>query len=442
MPTAPSAASEARATAARVVEQVTYGGRLLDRALETALATPDQRGATTAALVQELAYGTLRWAEPLQYIARQLLERPLRSRDRDLHALLLVGLYQLIHMRVPAHAAVAETVAATAVLGKPWAKALLNACLRSFTRNKEPLLEQVRCDPILASAHPRWLLDALRRSWPDHYRAIVEANNHRPPMSLRVNLRRNSRDEYLACLLDAGLRATPVPRLGSAVVLDTPVPVSALPGFAEGRVSVQDAAAQLAPELLDVHAGEHVLDACAAPGGKLGHILEHCAGTAHIVALDKEPARHRLIHENLARLRLKAAVIVGDAADPGKWWDGVPFDRILVDAPCSGSGVIRRHPDIKLHRSRAVVESLVRLQARILDGLWSLLASGGKLLYVTCSVLPAENDHQVSAFTARHGDAAALTLAVPVGIARAPGIQILPGQEDMDGFYYACLQKT
>ncbi len=439
MPEAHNTASAARAVAARVVEQVIDRGALLDRALAQSTGA---RRARTAALVQEMAYGTLRWAMPLQHIARTLLERPLRSRDSDVHALLLVGLYQLVYMRVPAHAAVAETVAAAELLNKAWAKGLLNACLRTFTRDKDALLEQIRRDPVLASGHPGWLLDELRHAWPDHHGAIVETNNRHPPMSLRVNLLRNTRTEYLACLHDAGLRARAVAPVRCAAVLETPVSVTELPGFAEGRVSVQDAAAQLAPELLDVHAGERVLDACAAPGGKLGHILEHCPGAGHVIALDRAPARLSLIRENLARLRLRARVVAGDATDPGAWWDGIAFDRILVDAPCSGSGVIRRHPDIKLQRGPSDVDELVRLQARILDGLWSLLASGGKLLYVTCSVLPAENELQVSAFIGRHGDASVLPLRASVGVARAPGLQTLPGQEDMDGFYYACLQKT
>lgn len=435
-------AAKARAVAAQVIVQVIDQGRLLDATLENALAALDRQRSCDAPLIQEMAYGTLRWAEQLEWIGVRLLDRPLRSRDRDVSALLLVGLYQLMHMRVPAYAVVSETVGAAEHLGKPWSRALLNGCLRKFLRNKDTVLDEIRQDPSAATSHPRWLLGEICEAWPHHWRLIVEANNQHPPMTLRVNVRESTRDAYLARLRDAGLAAKAAEHTDSGVTLDMPIPVAALPGFNDGNVSVQDAAAQLAGVLLDVRSGDRVLDACAAPGGKLTHILERYPDVARIVALEKEPARVALIEDNLARLRLNAEVIVGDAGGPAAWWDGELFNRILVDAPCSASGVIRRHPDIKVHRTRDDLAKLADIQGRILEGVWPLLECGGKLLYVTCSVLPAENEQQLGGFLARHADALPAALSVPVGIERGVGVQILPGEKDMDGFYYACLQKT
>ncbi len=433
-------ASRARVVAAQVVDQVIHEGRLLDMALEHALAHAPQE--LNAALVQEMAYGTLRWAQQLAAIAARLLERPLRTKDRDIQALLLIGLYQLSYMRLQPHAAVSETVAAAEQLGKSWSKGMLNACLRRFLREREPILREINGDAALASSHPRWLLDAICADWPGHWRSIIDANNQRPPMTLRVNLRKNSRESYLARLRREDVPARAIKEIDCAVVLERPVPVSALPGFDAGCVSVQDAAAQLATLLLDLAPGQRVLDACAAPGGKLGHILERCPGLARIIALDREPARLPLIKANLARLQLNAEVTLGDAARPASWWDGKRFDRILLDAPCTATGVIRRHPDIKVHRSVDDLRRLIDLQASILAGLWPLLASSGKLLYVTCSVLAPENDVQIRRFARLHDDVRIVPLLLSLGIAKTAGIQILPGQADMDGFYYACLQKT
>lgn len=429
----PTEAASARAIAAGVVAEVIHGGRLLDQALNAASArTP---------LIQELAYGTLRWAIQLQAIAARLLSKPLRSKDADVSALLLVGLYQLLYMRTQEYAAVSETVSAVTVLGKAWYRELINACLRRFLREKDVMLADIHADPALAYSHPHWLLRELQRDWPDHWRAVLSANNEHPPMALRVNQREVTREQYLERLRAEGLEATALAHSDSAVVLAQPLAVTALPGFAEGWVSVQDEAAQLAVTLLDLQPGQRVLDACAAPGGKLCHILERCPALAEVVALDKEPLRLPLIEQNLARLQLNARVLTADASDPDAWWDGRVFDRILLDAPCSATGVIRRHPDIKLHRNPAEVSRLRAQQAAILDGVWPLLTRGGKLLYVTCSILAAENEQQVRDFLAQHPDATPVVLSLPFALARDPGMQILPGQEGMDGFYYACLQK-
>mgnify|MGYP003333013880 CR=1 FL=1 len=430
---APIDAPRARAIAAGIVAEVLYGGHLLDQALNSASArTP---------LIQELAYGTLRWAIQLQAIAARLLKKPLRPKDADVSALLLIGLYQLLYMRTQAYAAVSETVSAATVLNKPWQRELVNACLRRFLREKEGILADIGADPALAASHPHWLVRELQRDWPDHWHAILSANNERPPMVLRVNRRKLTREQYLERLHTTGITATPLAHSDVAIVLTQPLAVTALPGFAEGWVSVQDEAAQLAATLLDLKPGQRVLDACAAPGGKLCHILEHCPAVAEVVALDKEPLRLPLIEQNLARLQLDARALVADAGAPDTWWDGRAFDRILLDAPCSATGVIRRHPDIKLHRGPAEVGRLREQQAALLAGVWPLLASGGKLLYATCSMLAGENQLQMQEFLAKHADAAPRAVPLPFAWARGPGMQILPGQEGMDGFYYACLQK-
>jgi 16S rRNA (cytosine967-C5)-methyltransferase len=433
----PAAATNPRARAARVVEQVLVHARYLDAALTETLNTQ----ARDAALVQEMSYGTLRWFDQLATVAALFLDKPLKTKDQDVYALLLVGLYQLRFMRVAQHAAVKETVEAAAALKKPWAKNLLNACLRASLREEARAQAAIAADPSAAFSHPAWLLEQIRRHWPENWAAILAANNERPPMVLRVNRLRQSRDQYLARLAQAGLAASAHPFSETAVVLASPVAVSELPGFAAGDVSVQDAAAQLAATLLDARAGERVLDACAAPGGKTGQLLEQAA-LAELVALDREPARVKLIEENLARLKLGAKMVVGDAAHPAGWWDGQAFDRILADVPCSATGVIRRHPDIKVRRRPEDLPRLIATQEQILEGLWPLLKPGGKLLYATCSILPDENEDQITAFLRRHPDATEDVLTTEAGRARAVGRQILPGEAGMDGFYYARLRKN
>ncbi|MBI3574422.1 MAG: 16S rRNA (cytosine(967)-C(5))-methyltransferase RsmB [Gammaproteobacteria bacterium] len=412
-------------------------GRYLDSALEAALAAAPPE----AALVQELAYGTLRWFHQLAGIAALLLEKPLKPKDQDVYALLLAGLYQLRHLRVAPHAAVDETVAATAALGKPWAKGLVNACLREYLRRSADMDTLVTQDPALRLSHPAWLLEKIHATYPDDGLRIAQANNERPPMTLRVNLRHTTRERYLEKLRAAGIEARPAFVLETDVTLATPMPVSTLPGFAEGLVSVQDAAAQWAAVLLDAQPGERVLDACAAPGGKTGHILERTPGLAELVALDREAARVALIEQNLRRLGVTAQRVVADASEPGAWWDRRPFDRILLDVPCSATGVIRRHPDIKLRRQPEDLPKLTATQERLLTALWPLLRPGGKLLYVTCSILPEENEQQITAFLAREGSAVEALLPTTVGRQRAVGRQVLPGDRGMDGFYYACLLK-
>ncbi|HHO68322.1 MAG TPA: 16S rRNA (cytosine(967)-C(5))-methyltransferase RsmB [Gammaproteobacteria bacterium] len=434
-----AAGQDPRALAARLVMAVAAEGRSLASLIParlTALGGPRDR-----ALAQELTYGTLRWYLRLDPLARQLLQRPLKTRDRDLHALLLVGLYQLLYMDTPAHAAIHATVEAARALGKGWAAGLVNGVLRNAQRRGAEVLEALDPDPAIRWAHPAWLVEALRRDWPGHWQDILEANNARAPMFLRVNVLRCSRDAYLEQLAQAGIAARPVAGLAAALRLERPVAVDALPGFHEGLVSVQDAAAQRAAPLLAPRPGERVLDACAAPGGKTAHLLELEPNLAELVAIDREPARLERVRENLGRLGLAASLVAADAADPDAWWDGRPFDRILLDAPCSASGVIRRHPDIKLLRRCSDVDQLAETQQNLLNALWPLLAPGGILLYVTCSVLRQENSAQLERFLATQADADSQALSPGWGRAAGAGRQVLPGDDGMDGFYFACMNK-
>ncbi len=429
---------DARSAAAAVLVQVLGEGRSLSAALPPALGAlpPTERG-----LTQELCYGTLRWAPRLQALANLLLERPLRARDLDVHALLLIGLYQLLYLSVPAHAAVSLTVAAAQTLGKEWAKGLLNGTLRRLQREQESLLEQVDASEEAALGHPAWLLQTLRQQWPGQWHGIVAANNGRPPMTLRVNRQRGDTAHYLQRLEQAGLMAEASSWVPTAVTLQTPAAVEQLPGFGAGEVSVQDGAAQLAATLLELQPGQRVLDACAAPGGKTGHILETCPEVS-LLALDSEAPRLQRVAENLARLQLQAELRTGDAGEPATWWDGVPFDRMLLDAPCSGSGVIRRHPDIKSLRRPEDITALAAQQRRLLRALWPLLKPGGMLVYATCSIMAQENSEQIASFLQEQSDARELAITAEWGHAVAAGRQILPGENGMDGFYYACLSKV
>lgn len=428
-----------RALAAQVLVAVLRDQTHLTTALKQL--RPANLAARDAALVQELSYGTLRFQPRLEFWLARLLNKPLKASDLDVHALLLIGLYQLVAMRVPAHAAVKESAEACRTLGKLWAVKLVNAILRRFQREQPQLEAAADKDVAARYLHPRWFIERLQRDWPDQWQDILAANNARPPLSLRVNRRVTRRDAVLQQLTAAGIAARAGTLSDDAVILSVAMDIESLPGFAAGALSVQDEAAQLAAPLLDVQPGMRVLDACAAPGGKTGHILETCPGVGEVVALDSDPLRSARIRENLERLGLQATVLVADAGQPAGWWDGRPFERILLDAPCSATGVIRRHPDIKARRRPQDANVAAELQARLLAALWPLLAPGGKLLYATCSILPEENADQIAAFLAAHGDAGAVELPGVWGMPAGAGRQILPGQHDMDGFYYACLSK-
>jgi 16S rRNA (cytosine967-C5)-methyltransferase len=427
-----------RACAAHVVRRVVADRRSLANALPEYQVMEDAR---QRALVQELAYGVMRWYIRLDAIAEQLLLRPLKERDLDLRCLILVGLYQLACLGVPAHAAVHETVAATRDLGKGWGSGLVNAVLRGYQRRSAELGSKLDRDPVTCYAHPAWLLEYLRGDWPQHWEAIARADNERPPLSLRVNVRYMRRDEYLAQLNEADQAAVALEYATQGIRMLKPAGVDQLPGFAEGWVSVQDGAAQLAALVLEAGPGERVLDACAAPGGKTGHILELQPDLAYLAAVDRDKVRLQQVAENLLRLGLTADLIVADATRPETWWDGRPYDRILLDAPCSASGVIRRHPDIKLLRQASDVSAVAETQKHLLAALWPLLSPGGMLLYATCSVLRQENSAQIEEFIARHPDAIHQPIPASWGHECECGRQILSGEGDMDGFYFARLIK-
>ncbi|MFK0037312.1 16S rRNA (cytosine(967)-C(5))-methyltransferase RsmB [Pseudomonas monteilii] len=427
-----------RLAAARALAAVLSGKASLNSSLPAQLDKVDERD---RGLTQDLAFGTARWQPRLDLLAAQLLQKPFKAADADVQALLLVGLYQLFYTRIPAHAAIGETVGCADKLKKPWAKGLLNAVLRRAQREGEELLASMERDPVVRTAHPRWLQKSLKAFWPEQWEAICAANNAHPPMILRVNRRHHSRDAYLALLAEAGVAASACQFSRDGIVLAEACDVRGLPGFAEGWVSVQDEAAQLSADLLELTPGQRVLDACCAPGGKTCHLLEAEAGLAHVVAIDLEAKRLTRVRENLDRLQLDAELIACDARDTASWWDGKPFQRILLDAPCSATGVIRRHPDIKLTRQADDIPALASLQGELLDALWPTLEVGGMLLYATCSSLPTENTEVIDAFLARTPGARELDLATEAGLRQPHGRQLLAQEGGHDGFYYAKLIK-
>ncbi len=417
------------------------------RRLEDALARETQGGVPRPA-TQSIAFGTVRWFFELEACLDGLLDRPGAKQDPEIRALMLVGLYQLLHGATPLHAAVSETVEAARSLGHPRAAGLVNAILRRFLREREPVLATAHARRSARHAHPDWMLDAFERDWPDHWQSIAAAGNGEPPMWLRVNARRGTREAYLARLAEAALPAEPCAFAPEALRIASPVDVNALPGFADGDVSVQDAAAQLAARFLGAAPGMRVLDACAAPGGKACHIAELEPGLAELGALDVVAGRATRIEANLARLKLAARVVVGNAAQPATWWDGRPFERILLDVPCSGTGVIRRHPDIKLLRRADDIGRFAAQQAALLRACWGLLAPGGRLVYASCSVLSAETAGVVGAFLAGEPAAVDATESARLSLSgalpwrpAAPGCALPSGAADADGFYYACLEK-
>jgi 16S rRNA (cytosine967-C5)-methyltransferase len=422
------AGAEVRAVAARLVARVLDERIAADELLPAeGIVSRDQP------LLAALVLGTLRWHYRLEWQAQRLLERPLVRGQTALAALLRVGLLQLQELRIPPHAAVSATVDAAALLGARKAGGLVNAVLRRFQRERTQLERAALEVDEARFAHPRWLIDALRADHPRAWEAILAANNAAPPLWLRVNLARTTRADYLEKLAATGLAGAAAPDVPSAVLVAQPVGVESLPGFAAGEVSVQDVSAQRAAALLELAPGQRILDACAAPGGKTGHILEAVGGRSEVWAVDRDAARTGLVRQNLERLGLAGRVLTGDATAPEGWWDGTPFDRILIDAPCSATGVIRRHPDIKVLRRPADVDRALVLQARLLRALWPLLAPGGRLLYATCSVLQRENDAQIAAFRAEQEG------VEPVeGVA---SMQLLPEEAGGDGFYYAWLRK-
>ncbi|MGH1448775.1 MAG: 16S rRNA (cytosine(967)-C(5))-methyltransferase RsmB [Pseudomonadaceae bacterium] len=427
-----------RLAAANALVSVMAGKASLGTSLPAQLQHVNERD---QGLTQELAFGTARWFQRLDGLATALLEKPLKAADRDLHALLLVGLYQLLFTRIPAHAAIDETVSSAKTLKKPWAKGMLNAVLRRAQREHAQQFAALERDPTIRLSHPRWLQKRLKQAWPDHWEAICTANNAYPPMTLRVNPARTTVDAYMQQLQAAGIAARATPFSDQGITLEQSCDVQQLPGFAGGEVSVQDEAAQLAAPLLELKPGQRVLDACCAPGGKTCQILERAPSLTELIALDLEPRRLQRVRENLQRLGLTATLKAADARELAAWWDGTQFQRILLDAPCSATGVIRRHPDIKLTRQAEDIPALAALQGELLDALWQTLEVGGILVYATCSVLPEENSDTIAAFLDRQSGARELPIDGAYGLPQTHGRQLLPQEGGHDGFYLAKLVK-
>lgn len=428
-----------RATVAQIVTAVAHEGALLDRELETHRSpAADPRD---QAFVQECAYGVLRHYYALRHRLGGLLERPLRRRDAVVEALLLSGLYQLFELGTPAHAVVDASAQACRELDRAWAAGLVNAVLRNALRQRDAYVAPGEDAGEAFWNHPGWLVDAIATAWPEDWRAVLRAATTRPPLVLRVNSARITRDEYIALAAASAVDATPLALCRDGVQLGRALPVARIPGFTEGLVSIQDGAAQLAADLVAPQPGERVLDACAAPGGKTMHLLERTGGALDLTALDDDAQRLARVEDNARRLGFECSIVRGDAGAPAEWWDGRQYDSILLDAPCSATGVIRRHPDIKLHRRAEEPSRLAAQQSAIIDGLWPLLREGGKLVYATCSILPRENDEVIAAARRRHPDFRVLPIEASWGRATACGRQILTGEHDMDGFYFALIGK-
>ncbi len=447
-----STSAEVRAKAAKIVAEVAERGRSLDAAFSSeSTATKQERG-----LLRSLSYDSIRWYIRLEALLERLLSRPDQSLEPEIRALAIVGLCQLIYTDIPAHAAVAETVAATRLLKQPRASGFINAILRRCQREQTQLLPQIDRDLAARTAHPRWLVEKLRKDWGDRANDILDANNQRPPFWIRVNRLRVTPANYREQLQASEIGVAASMLDGTALLLERAMDVSELPGFEAGLVSVQDGAAQIAGHLLDPQPGERILDACAAPGGKTGHLLELAPELAALTAVDVSPERLTRVTQNLQRLFTKpdvAQVLAADAAEPASWWDGKLFNRILLDVPCSATGVIRRHPDIKLLRRSDDIAALAARQSQLLRTSWAMLQPGGRLLYASCSALQAETSAVIEEFLRTEPSARdatsdrlkalpALAEVLDDGTrAGVGGLRIAAGSAGMDGFYYALLEK-
>jgi 16S rRNA (cytosine967-C5)-methyltransferase len=422
-----------RVMAARVVDAVMYRGRSLKAELAANL--PRIEDPRDRALLEAICFAVLRSRARSEAALAAWMPRPLGRADNELRALLHVGFAQLVVMELPAHAALSATVEAVRALGRPHQDKLVNALLRRAQREGLPTAP---ADALW----PAWLRQQVREDWPLQADAIFAASQQEAPLWLRVNRQRHSRDAYRERLQQAGIVATPADGLADALVLDAPVAATALPGFSDGDVSVQDGAAQCVADLFrDLPQGARVLDLCAAPGGKTAHLLERDP-TLQVLALDVDERRLQRVHETLQRVGVDAQLRAADAADTAGWWDGQPFDAVLLDAPCSATGIVRRQPDVLLHRRPEDLAALTALQARLLEAAWHVLRPGGRLVYATCSLLRRENAAQIDAFRARHPDARVEPLGEHYGHADGAGRQRLPGEQDMDGFFYASMRKA
>ncbi len=429
---------DTRALAAQALAEVALRGASLRDAMERY--APRLADSRDRALLMALLSDGARWWLRFDAAIDRLLEKPLRQKEPAIHALLVLGLVQLEVLELPDYAAVAATVQATRTLQRPRMSGLVNAVLRRWQRERVELLAALDAQAQTRHAHPAWLAKAIARDWPEQADAVMAADNLEPSLMLRVNRRRAERDTVIQHLHAGGYAAEPHAWLSDAIVLPHSTDVTRMPGFAAGEFAVQDGAAQIAADLADVRDGQRVLDACAAPGGKACHLLERAE--VALTALEFDPKRVPRIQQNLDRLGLQASIVSGDAGQPSDWWDGKLFDRILIDAPCSATGVLRRRPDVRLHRRESDIAPLVAQQRRILAALWPLLAPGGRLVYVTCSLLRAENEAVVGEWLDTQADARVVAFTLPVGQAAGVGWQVLPGDGDLDGMYYAVLEKA
>jgi 16S rRNA (cytosine967-C5)-methyltransferase len=437
----PAGARSPRLLASHAVQLVAEQGLNSDAAL-VASGISRLKSPRDAAFATSIMLGTLRWYQQMDRLLELLLDKPLARKHSDLRHLLLSALFQLSHTEIAPHGVVSDSVDGVLQLQKKWARGLVNAVLRNYLRKRSELDHLLHAEPVSRWSHPAWLIDAFKAAWPEHWQQLLDAGNQRAPMSLRVNRLHGDRQHYLDKLAAMHIEASASDLSEDGIVLRQAMPTDDLPGFGKGQVSVQDIAAQLAAPIVAPSAGQRVLDACAAPGGKTAHMLEFTARHIDMTALEINAERCERLRDNLQRLDLQASILNADASDPSTWWDGRPFDRILLDAPCSGTGVIRRHPDIKLLRKRADIKTLADRQRSLLNGLWPLLAKGGRLVYATCSVLPQENEQLIKDFLSANDDARPQEIVVNCGLKRDTGIQILTGESDMDGFFYASLQKT
>jgi 16S rRNA (cytosine967-C5)-methyltransferase len=425
--------------AAKIIDKVTSQKKFLDKVLSVYLAK--HSSPLDRALLQELSYGTLRWYHKLDAIAKLLLHDNTKKVDALIYTLILIGLYQLLYLRIPRYAILSETVEATRWLKKSWAAAFVNAVLRNFIRKQEEIIKQIEDNDALQYSHPAWLIKLLQNSWPQNWQNILATNNEYPLMHLRVNLQKISRNDYLEKLEKMKINAKAVSGLIAAITLEKPCDVVKLPKFQNGFVSVQDLSSQYAADLLELKPGLRVLDACAAPGGKTAHILEAEPNLQELIAIDIEDARLEMVKANLNRLQLSAKFICNNASKPQNWWDGKKFDRILLDAPCSGTGVIRRHPDIKILRKPQDIVNNQARQFELLKALWPLLADDGLLVYATCSILPEENFLVVKNFLEQYNNAKEKPIAMDYGVKAIYGRQLFPTTCGSDGFYYAVITK-
>ncbi len=426
-----------RSCAALAIKEVLVKQRSLDTAIESAC---KHLQTTELSLCKAICFGVFRHFETLSSCIDKLIDKPIRNKDKDIYALLLIGAYQLSAMRTPEYAAIDSCVKSSKELKKPWGSGLINAVLRKYQDRHQTLIDSL--SPQITSEHPQWLYENISLAWPEHAEDIFTVNNQQPPLCIRVNIQKISRKDYLDKLESVGITASVGEYSPTAIyIADKPQDITELPGFNDGECSVQDEAPQLSAFLLDLSPDQRVLDACAAPGGKTCHILETQPQLKKLTAIDLDAGRLERVTENLQRLQLTAHCIAADIIDLDSWWDGKPFDRILCDAPCSATGVIRRHPDIKKLRRPEDINKLAEIQLTILQTLWQCLKPGGILLYATCSILPDENAKLVNLFCTMENSCEEITITENYGIVTEYGRQLFPKAGAHDGFYYARLKK-